>query len=99
MTITKLIYEMVSSDKYNEISSTKPVNSLVSLSDNDMLVAYSNVVISKKKITNEHGLDYIEVLNNKSNIDVEKLNTSYDVAVSISAAITSYTRTYMTQIK
>lgn len=52
-----------------------------------------------KKIATDHRLDYIEVLNNKSNIDVENLHSFYDVAVSISAAITSYARIYMSQIK
>jgi len=96
MTITKLITEMVSLDKYAEILSTKPVNSEISISDNDMLVAYSNVI--SKKVTNDHGLDYIEVLNNQSNLDIEKLHSFDDVAVSISAAITSYARIYMAQI-
>jgi hypothetical protein len=97
MSILKLVSEMVSMDKYTEILSTKPVNSAISISDNDMLVSYSNVI--SKKITNEHGLDYIEVLNNKSNQDVEKLHSFDDVAISISAAITSYARIYMSQIK
>lgn len=97
MTITKYISEMVSMEKYTQILKTKPVNSVLSISDNDVLVTYKNEI--SKQITTDHGLDYIEVLNNKSNIDIENIHAFDDVAVSISAAITSYARIYMSQIK
>lgn len=97
MSITKLKTEMVSMDKYTEILSTKPVNSAISISDTHMLVSYSNII--SKQITKEHGLDYLEILNNKSSIDMEKLHSFDDVAVSISAAITAYARIHISKIK
>ena len=96
MAIDKLITEIVSMDKYNQLLSTRPMNSTLPLSDEDMLVSYKNEI--SKTITTEHGLDYIDVLNH-TNKDIEKLHSFDDVAISISAAVTSYARIYMTKIK
>ena len=96
LSILKLITGMFSMDKFTEILSTKPVNSAIPVSEQDMLVSYKNEI--SKKITTEHGLDYIKLLNKKSK-DIENNNSFEDVAISISAAVTSYARIYMSQIK
>lgn len=97
MSILKLQTDIVSTDKYLEILSSKPINSAKAISETDMLISFSNVI--SKKITSEHGLDYIEILNHNSSVDLEKTNSFEDVAVSISAAVTAYARIYMGNIK
>lgn len=97
MSILKLQTEIVSVDKYLEILSCKAVNSVKYISDTDMLISFSNIV--SRKVTREHGLDYVEILNHNSSADLEKTNSFEDVAVSISAAVTAYARIYMSSIK
>lgn len=97
LSILKLNTEMLSMDQYAEILSTKAVNSAIPISDNDWLVSYNNE--TSKKITKEHGLDYIKILNQKSSVDIENIHSFEDVAVSISAAVTAYARIYMSKIK
>jgi hypothetical protein len=97
MSIFKLQSEIVPMNKYIEKLSTNRINSVKNISDNDVLISYDNVI--SKKITEEHGLNYIEILNKNSNIDLEKTNSFDDVAISISAAVTAYARIYMAKIK
>ncbi|RKF65812.1 putative DNA polymerase [Erysiphe neolycopersici] len=97
LSILKLNTEMLPMDQYKEILATKAVNSAIPISDNDWLVSYNNE--TSKKITTEHGLDYIKILNQKSSVDIENIHSFDDVAISISAAVTAYARIYMSKIK
>lgn len=97
LSILKLNTEMLSTDQYAEILATKPVNSAIAISDKDWLVSYNRE--TSKKITSEHGLDYIKILNQKSYVDIENNHSFDDVAISISAAVTAYARIYMSKIK
>lgn len=97
MSIYKLATMVVSMDEFKEILSTREVNSYVEIDDNNVLVSFSKEFDSK--IIREHGLDYQEILNSKSRVDVESINYFDDVSISISAAITSYSRIYMNKIK
>ena len=97
LSILKLNTEMLSTDEYAEILATKPVNSAIAISEKDWLVSYNRE--TSKKITSEHGLDYVKILNQKSYVDIENNHSFDDVAVSISAAVTAYARIYMSKIK
>jgi len=97
MSILKLQTDIVTNEKFLEKLTTNPINSVKPVSDNDVLISYSNVI--SKQITTEHGLDYIDILNKNSNKDLETTNSFDDVAISISAAVTAYARIYIGKIK
>jgi hypothetical protein len=97
MSILKLVTEILSLEKYKKILCTKEINSLVNLSSDNFLISYNNEL--NKEIIKEHGLDYIQILNQKSNINIENSHNFDDVAISIAAAVTSYSRIYMSKFK
>src|ERR1044071_8966464 len=80
MSIFKLQSEIVPMNKYIEKLSTNRINSVKNISDNDVLISYDNVI--SKKITEEHGLNYIEILNKNSHIyysDTDSIVTNIDL--------------------
>lgn len=94
--INRLTTEIVSLEEYKEILATREC-SFKKITDDDILVSYVKEV--SQKICNEHGLNFVDVLNRNSKIDLENVNHFHDVAISISAAVSSYARIYMNKVK
>jgi hypothetical protein len=96
--IKKPITEIVDDDKLNLLLSTREVISPpISVTDQDYLVTYYPDL--SKYMCEAHELDYIKILNLKSNVDIETNKEFKDASVAIAAAITSYARIYMSNIK
>nr|Q01529.1 RecName: Full=Probable DNA polymerase [Podospora anserina]CAA43117.2 DNA polymerase [Podospora anserina] len=97
MSIFKLKTDIVSVEKAKKLAVTNYINSVKAISDTDVLISYNKEI--SRKLVEEHGLNYIEILNSNSKLDLEKNNSFKDVAVSISAAVTAYARIFMAQTK
>jgi len=99
MDINKPKTEIVNADKLEEILSTRIHESYPKqITDDDYLISYYPEI--SKSICESHGKDYLKVYTNSSNnIDMEKNKQFSDVSISTSAAITSYSRIFMSKIK
>jgi DNA polymerase type B, organellar and viral len=98
MNIVKPITKSVNREQYNYIISTRRITSDRPITDNDFLITYLPIV--DEQICNEHGLDYIKVLEKDYNPNVEKnVDVFKDVSIAISAMVTSYARVFMTKIR
>lgn len=96
--IKKPVTEIVNDDKLNLLLSTREVIAPpINVTDQDYLVTYFPGL--SKYMCEAHDLDYIKILNIKSNVDIEKNQEFKDASVAIAAAITSYARIYMSNIK
>lgn len=94
--INRLTTEIVSLDEFKKILATQEC-SFKKITDSDVLVSYVKQV--SRKICNEHGLNFVEVLNSAAPSDLENVNHFDDVAISISAVTSSYGRIYMNKVK
>jgi len=98
MNIEKSITKLVDHKKHLEIMSThKVVNTPIMVGKDKYLITYESSV--SEEICREHGLNYMEVLNNKSRKDLENYNTFDDVSIPIAAFVTSRARVYMNKLK
>ena len=98
LNLIKPITQIVNLEKRDFIVSTRSVKSHIILNENKILITYNPTI--SQQICEEHGLDYIKVLENESKMNIEKnLDVFKDVSIAITAAITSYARIYMNKFK
>jgi hypothetical protein len=95
MNINKPITEIVDKEKRDLILSTREINSFKELTDEDFIITYYPEI--SQAICKSHGIDYIKAL--KTKFDMEKDKEVKDVSLSTAAAVTSYSRIYMSRIK
>ena len=94
----KPITETVNVKKRDFIASTRIIHSQKMLSENLFLLTYTPLI--SKTICEEHGLDYIKVLEKESKKNIENnLDIFKDVSIAIPAMVTSYARIFMNKIK
>lgn len=86
-------------DTYIDIISRYPVYDDKFISNELYLVTHGHEI--SKSICEQHGVDYIDVLNNSKtrSASQEQFNTVRNVSVGISAAVTSYSSIFMLRIK
>jgi DNA polymerase type B, organellar and viral len=96
MNINKPITEIVDKEKLDLIWVTREFYSLPrELTENDYLVSYYPGI--SPDICKSHGIDYIQAL--KTKFDMEKDKEMKDVSLSTAAAVTAYSRIFMSKIK
>lgn len=83
--------------KLDYLMSTREIKSIQNINENEYLVTYLPII--NEQICIAHGLDYIKVLSQENNQNIEKnLDKFSDVSIVISAFVTSYARIYMHKI-
>lgn len=98
LNITKPITKTLNLNKLDYITSTREIFSYQPITDDNFLVTYNPII--SEEICNEHGVNYIKVLEKEHIFDLDnKLNQFTDVSVAISAMVTSYARIYMNKLK
>jgi hypothetical protein len=95
MNIYKPKTEIVNSEKLNIIITTREFNSFKEITENDFLITYYPEI--SKNICESHNHDYLEVL--KSEVNMECGSEAKDVSLTTAAAVTSYARIYLAEIK
>jgi DNA polymerase type B, organellar and viral len=95
MNIYKPKTEIVNSEKLDIIITTREYNSFKELTENDFLITYYPEI--SKDICESHDLNYLEVL--KSEVNMERGLEAKDVSLTTAAAVTSYARIYLAEIK
>jgi hypothetical protein len=94
--LTKNKTAVYSSDEADLILASRTVIFYRELANKNYLITHSIAV--NESITNKFGLDYIKVVNKEGEGELSFNNLS-DVSVAIAAAVTSYARIYMHEIK
>ena len=97
LNVNKPITRIVQFDELNLLLKTRKVNSLKTITDNHFLVTYYSDISSE--ICKDNNLDYSKVLTFKETNDIEKDREFNDVSLTTSAAITSYSRIFMSKVK
>lgn len=100
MHIDKKLTSLIDNDDtYIDIISRYPVYDEKFISNELYLVTHGNEI--SKAICEQHGVDYIDILNNSKgrSSSQEQFNTVRNVSVGISAAVTSYSSIFMLRIK
>lgn len=98
LNMIKPIKQIVDLKKRDLIAATRSIYSQKLISDNSYLISYNPVI--SKTICEEHGLDYIKVLNSESKTKIESyLDLFKDVSITTSAMTTAYARIQMNKFK
>ena len=98
LNIIKPITQTLNKDRRDYIFSTRIVHSQTLLNEDRFLITYSPII--SKEICNEHGLDFIKVLEKESKTNIEsKLDLFNDVSIATAAFVTSYARIFINTIK
>jgi hypothetical protein len=95
MNINKPKTDIVNRDELELILSTREINSIRELTEDDFILTYYPNI--SKDICKSHEIDYIKAL--KTKFDMEKDREMKDVSLSTAAAVTSYSRIFMSKIK
>lgn len=100
MLLDKKVTSLIdNNENYMDIKCRYPIFDEKIISNNLRLVTHGHEI--SKAICEQHGVDYIDVLNNSKgrSSSQEQFNTVRNVSVGISAAVTSYSSIYMLKIK
>ena len=98
LSIIKPISRIVKPKEKDIISSTREMYSVKVIDNQNFLISYNPTI--SKQICNEHGLNYIKVLNKEKNLNIERsLDLFKDVSIAIVAMITAHARIFLHKIK
>lgn len=98
LNLIRPITETVNLKKRDFIATTRIILSQIFLNQDKFLLTYNPTISTQ--ICQEHGLDYIKVLENEYKTNIEKnIDLFKDVSIAISAMVTSYARIFMNSIK
>nr|ADO51614.1 dnapol [Moniliophthora roreri] len=98
LNIVKPITQTVNKERMDYIISTRNVHSFNIINEEKFLINYDPII--SKEICQEHGLDYIKVLEKEHKMNIEnKLDIFKDVSIPISAIVNSNARVFMNKIK
>jgi len=95
----KITYLIDNEDTYREMITRYPVYDEKVIAKDLYLITHAAEI--SKAICDQHGIDYIDVLNNTKGNSViqEELKNIQNVSVGISASITSYSSIFMLKLK
>lgn len=97
LNIIKPVSKVVNSHKLDALLSTRQIKSIQEINSDTFLVNYIPIV--DIQICMDHGVDYMKVLMNNNNYDIEKnIDVFEDVSVIVSAIVTGYARVFMLKI-
>lgn len=94
ISLDKPMTEVVSDNKFDQLSMIHKIMGYKHIGKDRIMVSYTEKLDSN--IIKEHDLDFIKVLSKYKDKETQTLNIT---SVAISAAITSYARIHITQIK
>jgi hypothetical protein len=92
--LDKPITEVVNEKRFDIISSMNKVMGYTELSKDKIMVSYTEKL--DYDIIKEHGLDFVKVLSQYEDKEIQSLNIT---SIPLSAAITAYSRIHITRIK
>lgn len=94
--INKYTTALVSNEEFKKILECRKVRGVKFIEDK-VLVGYENDI--DKRICENHGIDYKNVINDVKSSKIFNEENYHDVSVAISSAVTSYSRIYMSKVK
>jgi hypothetical protein len=98
LNFVKPVTETVNRDKREFILTTREVYSEKNLNNNKFIITYNPII--NKFICENHGVDYLKVLEREYKLNLEKKFDSFkDVSIAITAMVNSYARIHMNKFK
>lgn len=98
LNFVKPVTETVNNDKREFILTTREVYSEKNLNNNKFIITYNPII--NKFICENHGVDYLKVLEREYQLNLEnKFDSFKDVSIAITAMVNSYARIHMNKLK